>query len=406
MALTKDSQIRKKHGGLTSTGGGTGGSYAFLVHAENGASLSLDSIDPKTTLEIWATEPVAPEHQAARKELLDEIVATKRDNETFWEAADEIGGRRTLTAETWQTERHLIPRARAAAQLQMIAQANIEAEGGFIRDKECRANFVSSFLLDGPEAFNEKLREVLPVAASQYGEQLYNMVRVQPPSYIARQVMGAARSDYHGEFFAGITAPEPNSFLMQHLDDFIESGWEELPDETLKALYDEYDGPMGTVFINIAFRTRKENARLYQGVDTANIDVAHNDYNLWRGMRLNQMDHVEKLQEATQELEAMLPDENGVQPELSHVQALRWKGMDEARLRNRLEAVNSAKAAAQATLDRTTQTFPQKLGDDIALGSLAQIGLYQTVTVAKVNAKSIVDTEGVRHEKKKVWSII
>lgn len=314
------------------------------------------------TLEIWATEPVAPEHQAARKELLNEIVTTKRDEETFWEAAHDVGGRRTLTAETWQTERHLIPRARAAAELQMIAQANIEAEGGFIRDREGRANYVSTFLLDGPEVFSEKLREVLPVAASQYGEQLHQMAGEQPPSWMARQIMGSARADYHGEFFAGIKSPEPNSLLMQHLDDYVESGWDELQEHNLKSLYHEYNEPMGAVFINIAFRTRKENARLYQGVDTAKIDVDHGDYDLWRSTRLNQMDQVDKLAEASDELAAMLPDENGVQPKISRSQAAKWQGMEEARLRARLDTVNSTKSAVARNVGSYIPGVPSTVG--------------------------------------------
>lgn len=405
-AFTADSAIRRKHGGLTKTGGGTGGSYAFLLHAEGGVSLLSQPNGPRTLLQVWATDQVAPEHKAARVALLDELDRTIRPDEDVWEAANDIGRRRALTTDTWVESPETLPRARAAAELQMISQARMHAEGGFIQDLDCRVNWAATFLPEDADTFMEKMNQVFPKATSHYDEQLRQFHRQQPPGWIARQIHGIGGQEYTDEIFDRVHDPVPAAPILDHLDSLVESGITHMDDFEYKTLNDENGRAFGYLHIKNMHRARVATAALYDGVDHEKLAVGTPAAEKWTIERTKTINTKQALIQEAVELNAKLPRDRKDQAVININTSARWGSLDqEVKTRARLAKIETELAAAEQSLKRSSKVFPHVIDfETIKPGTAGFIdGLPNRIM--KVNPKTVTDENGNRHSRDKVWYV-
>lgn len=407
MGLTKENTLRKGQGGITKNDGGNAGSYASRNFGESTDVLLLPE-QGDTILAVWATDQVEPQFQKARQQLTAQVRNERSGEESFWETANRVGAEHSVTPAQWQSYsgRHLLPAARAAAELQMMAQARIHADGGEIPDREPRVDWVTTFLPDGPDVFSQKLAEAFPIGAERFKDDMHKMAGEQPPSWMHRQVFAVSCTDFAEDLRLSLNAPEPQHDFIRHLDEYLDDGYADLDQDDLKLLHAAHKAPMGTVFIRKAFLARRELRETIGSVDASKLNHRHQGYPKWLKMRKQAKQDYAALMAEADELERLLPREDGTRVEWSRQAERRWVGMDDAAISARRDAVLQRAGSELKGLDRTSTRFPQHVDfDKVKPGETAQIGLFKNAKIRKVNDKSIVDEDGKRHPKESVWSV-
>lgn len=294
MALFTRSLFRRKDGGITKTQGGTAGSFSSRSFGEGISELPIQSNETRSHLNMWANGDAAPEHLKARQTLLEELEMTVASNDCDWEAANDFARQSSVPAEEWLRDPWLMPFARAAAEIQMIAQEKMHEEGRYIRDLECRQNWVQTFVNSDHRTLESQFKYAFP-RQSPYNYQNMDLLKNNDWSPQRRADLLASMGEecYDEEVYQRAHDYAPATPYLGHFDDLVAEGTFDLLDFEYKEMSEELDGAHTANRLKYLHKSRLTAHLVYEDVDMEKLAVGTPAGEKWKNIRLNALHEVE-----------------------------------------------------------------------------------------------------------------
>lgn len=344
MALFNKSLFRRKDGGITKTQGGTAGSFSSRSFGEGITELPIPSNETKSHLSMWANADDAPEFREARQTLIEEFEMTVASKDYDWDAANDFGREKAVAAEEWLRNPRLMPHARAAAELQLIAQEKMREEGGHIRDIECRQNWVQTFVNSDHRTLESQFKYAFP-RQSPYNYQNMDLLKNNPwsPQRRVDLLASMGKECYDDEVTHHVYDYAPATPYLEHFDDLIADGTFDLLDFEYEEMSEDIGGTHTAKKLKHLHRSRLAAHNVYEDVDMEKLAIGTPAGEKWKHDRLNALHEVQT---------ADWNISNGERRQAEEYDPFEARSLAESR---------ELKARAEANLESSRTKFPHKI---------------------------------------------